>query len=336
MIASVVLGLFAIGLLATLFDTGSDSDDGADAPEEPGFELDETGNLVGTEGDDVITFDEFIEADNPSGILAGGGDDLLDLVPEEASLFEPHQPDYEPWRSVLEGTEIDLGEGDDTLRASGLGVLVQAGAGDDLVEFDGGPSDPIVIEGGDGNDTIDARTAQNASLTGGDGNDLIRGRHGEGGAGYVVEVDGQAGDDSLHVFANEDPYDLLSRNPTDQWLGGEGVDHFIVELNEVIWDMSAPEIEAYSNDDGNAIRLTAASFPDFDPQLETLELRLQSGDDEFTLASVHVEQAGVVVTYDSDTQLDREFLIAVNTDGLTTDQISLEGADQSILVPIAA
>ena len=245
MIASVVLGLFAIGLfaiglLATLFDTGSDSDDGADAAEEPDFELDEAGNLVGTEGDDVITFDEFIEADNPSGILAGGGDDL------------------------------------------------------------------------------------------------IRGRHGEGGAGYVVEVDGQAGDDTLHVFANEDPDDLFHRNAIDHWHGGEGVDHFIVELNEVIWDMSASEIDAYSNDDGSAIRLTAASFPDFDPQLKTLELRLQSDDDEFTLASVHVEQAGVVVTYESDTQLDREFLIAVKTDGLTLDQISLQGADRSILLPIAA
>lgn len=172
MIASVVLGLFAIGLLATLFDTGSDSDDGADAPEEPGFELDEAGNLVGTEGDDQITFDDIVEADNPSGILAGAGDDVVDLsVPEN---WADENPDLNVSEYLGLGV-VDLGSGNDFFApprgVTDTGDQIFGGEGDDSILASSAFETEIF--GGEGNDTIDVIGSASTTVEGGDGDDYI-------------------------------------------------------------------------------------------------------------------------------------------------------------------
>lgn len=131
-------------------------------------------------------------------------------------------------------------------------------------------------------------------------------------------------------------------------LGGAGTDHFIVELNEgpefdadlgTLSDFNA-DFEFLENEDETALRSTALALSDFDPQTETLQLNLTPEGDQFEVGSVHMEADGIVVTYIpleyQDELLPREIAIRMDTTGLTWDQITLIGADNAVLSPIAA
>ena len=80
-------------------------------------------------------------------------------------VFEPAQP----WSGVH--VELDMGSGNDSLKASGYSFLVRAGAGNDTIDLDG---QFHTISGGDGNDTLTA-SGNKGRIFGGDGDDVLTG-----------------------------------------------------------------------------------------------------------------------------------------------------------------
>lgn len=343
----VLLALFSLALLGTAFiDSGGSGGSEDDEPSNPDLEIDDEGNLYGTQGDDVITFDDIVEADNPSGILAGAGDDVVDLrVPEN---WADENPDLNV-NEYLGLSVVDLGSGNDFFApprgVTDTGAQIFGGEGDDTILA---PSAfETEIFGGEGNDTIDVIGSTSTTVEGGDGDDYISTPWGHpSGFGSTAFAYGGEGDDTLHVFALtefEERADYSGRI-----LGGAGTDHFIVELNEgpefdadlgSLSDFNA-DFEFLENEDGTALRSTALALPDFHPQTETLQLNLTPEGDQFEVGSVHMEADGIVVTYIpleyQDELLPREIAIRMDTTGLTWDQITLVGADNAVLSPVAA
>ncbi|WP_299925075.1 hypothetical protein [uncultured Pelagimonas sp.] len=350
MLAAALLGLLSIGLLATLIDSGSDSDDSSDDVAEPDFAFDEEGNLVGTEGADTFTADDNVEFGPPDSLLMGAGDDVVDL--RVSSEWLEANPDVPVGEAAPVPTLVDLGAGDDTLLTQpgwvDTGGQVLGGEGDDsIVAQSAFEAD---IQGGAGNDTIDVRGAASTTVQGGEGDDYIYTPGMQvNGTGFTTNTFGEAGDDTLHVVAESEfefANPLMGANIT----GGEGTDHFIVELNEgrELTDEAAENpndlgvflagFDELENEDGTALRVTALSLADFDPQTETLQLNLTPVSDQFEVGSVHMEEDGIVVTYTpleyEEHLLPREILIDLETEGLTWDQVTLIGAERALLLDL--
>ena len=156
-------------------------------------------NLVGTDGDDVLTggpgADTILGGAGSDQITGGGGDDWIEGGNETG---------------VGQGDHIDAGAGNDS---------VDGGAGDDVLA--GGTGNDGLI-GGDGND----------QLTGGAGDDVL-----EGGAGddRLSTVFAEGGNDSLHGGAGNDVF-LLEEDPLADMQavsvdGGDGDDR----ISFAIW-----------------------------------------------------------------------------------------------------
>jgi Ca2+-binding RTX toxin-like protein len=101
--------------------------------------------------------------------------------------------------SAFEELQIDLGSASDSITIGSLAgtdiadntIVIDAGGGDDVIdaEFAG---KRIVVDGGDGNDTLTGGSS-NDTLIGGDGNDILDGK------GGADEMTGGAGDDIFFV-----------------------------------------------------------------------------------------------------------------------------------------
>ncbi len=329
MLAAALLGLLSIGLLATLIDSGSDSDDSSDDVAEPDFALDEEGNLVGTDGDDILTRSELEAFVTAEVVSLGAGNDLIDTT----------SPEGEPNVGISAEFEIDLGDGDDTLLGPFFGSTILGGDGEDLIDAEETYGEIMSIDGGEGNDTIDVNLSPNVHVHGGAGDDEILGiGRGALGTGYATGVTGGDGDDTLSVEALTEFGEGLTM--TDVWTveGGAGSDHFVVQLDEGERAPDGSDWDDLETTDGTAWQVEAARFDDFDPVTETIELRVESVNDDYALGSVRMTDDGIVVRYEntSGDQLDREVLIRVETEGLTWDQVTLIGAERSVLEPIAA
>jgi Ca2+-binding RTX toxin-like protein len=115
------------------------------------------------------------------------------------------------------------------------GVVVDGGAGNDRVFFDGATRIPSVLLGGAGKDWLVAGPADdvldggagNDRLVGGDGNDVL-----DGGAGRDA-LDGGAGDDSL-----------CGGTGIDAVTGGAGTDQFDDDLAAEVLDKAGDELLA--------------------------------------------------------------------------------------------
>lgn len=330
------LGLVATaGLAAFVMD---DTDDG-DIASEDGLDecdaltIDENGVAHGTEFDDRVGYDQLV-AVGALGIAGatidlGGGDDFVDAVPPGGL------------NSDLEvELNIDLGEGDDTVVGPLFASNLSGGAGDDWFEVVETHGEILTIDGGEGNDTIDARTSDNATLIGGAGDDVI---HSMGrppaGTGYVTNVDGGQGNDTLHVYADS-AFEAGGLNPLGEILGGSGTDHFVVHIDDEVYylaDLDQPYPAPWAdleNEDGTGWRCNVVSLADFDPSAETLELHLSSPNEDYEVGAVQIVADGVVVTYESAEHSDLEMLIACDTTGLAVDQISVVGADPVISIAV--
>jgi Ca2+-binding RTX toxin-like protein len=106
-------------------------------------------------------------------------------------------------------------------------IVINALGGNDFVEFsgrDGGVKIPSLINGGDGNDTLEGSQA-NDTINGGNGNDLIEGKGGNdvlsGGAGNDL-IEGGDGNDVINGDAGNDR--LFGNNGNDKLSGGDGDD----------------------------------------------------------------------------------------------------------------
>lgn len=323
----VFVGLLATAGLASLV-TDSSNDEEANScdglGEDDALRPDGSGVAHGTECDDLVGFEQLLDAEIAgASVDLGAGDDLVDATPDDRMPVE---------------LEIDLGAGDDTIVGAFVGSDLFGGAGDDFFQVEETYGELMTLDGGEGNDTIDARTTDSVDITGGEGDDLIysMGRP-VAGTGYIINVDGGEGNDTLHVFADSD-FAAGTLSQVGAVNGGEGTDHFIVAIDDQVSDrvdLSAPYPAPWAgleNEAGTGWRSNVVELADFDPAAETLELHLTSPNPDFDVASVHMEGEGVVVTYQSDSYPDLEMLIACDTSGLSWDQVTLVGAERSVLV----
>src|SRR5690606_8378427 len=102
--------------------------------------------------------------------------------------------------------------------ARGQEITIRAGDGDDTIEIDSGVSVNFVIEGGEGNDVIDALGSGDNRIAGGAGNDVIQVGPGNN------YVEGGAGDDAITVLG-EGRNVLYGGAGNDAISGGQGIDY---------------------------------------------------------------------------------------------------------------
>jgi Ca2+-binding RTX toxin-like protein len=110
------------------------------------------------------------------------------------------------------------GESYEVELARGQEITIRAGDGDDTIEVDAGVSVNFVIEGGEGNDVIDALGSGDNRIAGGAGNDVI-----QVGSGNNY-VEGGAGDDTITVLG-EGRNVLYGGAGDDAISGGQGIDY---------------------------------------------------------------------------------------------------------------
>src|SRR5690606_19140514 len=110
------------------------------------------------------------------------------------------------------------GESYEVELARGQEITIRAGDGDDTIEVDAGVSVNFVIEGGEGNDVIDALGSGDNRIAGGAGNDVI-----QVGSGNNY-VEGGAGDDAITVLG-EGRNVLYGGAGNDAISGGQGIDY---------------------------------------------------------------------------------------------------------------
>ncbi|MCH2067425.1 hypothetical protein [Shimia sp.] len=312
------------GPVATEVDAGAEGGGTETAADEAPDPVVEDSPAQAETSGETVDFERLVAAEIAGeGLALGDGDDFVDATPPGGRYSDLHVD-----------IDLDLGGGDDTVVGPFFGSNLSGGAGDDLFEVEETGGEVLSIDGGAGNDTIDVRTSSNVILEGGAGDDVIHaGGASSTGDGYVTRVDGGAGNDTLHFYADNDG----GFNPAGAINGSAGTDHFVVDVNDQVRGLNsggptAAPSDGPAGDEPAPARSSVVVLGDFDPTMETLELHIGSPNVDYEATSVHIEEDGVVVTYESDIYRSMEKLIVCNTEGLTPEQITLVGVDPSILV----
>lgn len=308
-------------------------------------EITVTGPLTeGTEESEIFTAENADRDSNgrlePLTINANGGDDTLNLIlqPDPALAFGGDALED----STISGgagddtieirswfSDISGGDGNDTIDVAGiLGNTVSGGAGDDEITAVATQSgDGTFVEGDSGDDTIDARGLNNGAVNGGDGDDTIfvQGRN-FGGTGYGLFVNGGAGDDTLvYEISTEGPDNRYDSSPFSV-RGGEGDDTYRFIFNEGNLFLTESEVPE------GAERITMGTLytiEDFVPGTDTLEFEASTNNAAYEISGLRLEEdvtAGetqVIVSYTSETEIDRDVVIRVNATGVDIDDLVL-------------
>lgn len=296
--------------------TGDSGTSGSGTPAVPGGDINaflvmDGDSYEGTEGADLYVPDPEAEGFSKVDIEAGNGDDILYLHRSGAEIFlSGASIDTGPGRDTVELTAeastVDLGLGDDRLAGLFLGGTIDAGAGNDHVDIVAGPSDTVVVKGGEGDDTLDGRGSQNLVLSGGAGNDLLSS---DGfvreGTGYVLRIKGDDGDDILHHDFRVFPPNVDDPGPEDiepvSMAGGAGADLFEVALTYGEGSFAdTPDLPPAS--------LPIAEIEDFEPGNDRLVVDLVD-------AALFYEATEAEMTEDPEA-------------GTTTLRVFLQGQDQ--------
>jgi Ca2+-binding RTX toxin-like protein len=263
----VLLSLLSLTLFIPAFE-GLDDDDMVDAedpvdpelppdPDTPEDPQEPTEAVTGTAGDDTLVGmagqvvdglagADSLEASSGSVTLNGGeGQDTLFL---EGPIIA----------DVTNTSQVNGGDGDDTIAAIGLGGSVDGGGGDDVIDVQGTLD---AVDGGNGDDTITGSAADyggGSPLSGGAGNDVLS-TFDEAGFSYRAELDGGAGDDTLTSA-------LITTSPeeVDALTGGAGADVFQVSFSGDNIDPS-----------GGALLGTLLEVTDFEPAEDSLVLEIR-------------------------------------------------------------
>lgn len=371
-----LLLLVSFGLAALLVPFASGhSDDGSEAQEPEvthigsDFTRDEAGTVTGTQGDDLLTYQDYLASteEDQAGdvndheelieeITAGAGNDTIDLMRDDGL-------DELIWANGDES--VYGGAGDDVIHLpSPGGVEIYGGAGRDDILVGPNPSLPVSIFGGLGSDTLDGSVMDNGYLHGEGGNDVFRlGHPADLGTGYVRIAYGGAGQDRLSVDATTSfsPEVLEGGGPTDMhdFYGGEGRDSLSVTIHEGLLDDDTilengkrfdEYLESYlqgqedsETEDGDVVRLSSIEFEDFVKGEDRITLNVSSVNDNFDLAEIRMEErlgddgtAETVITasYESETFLTREVSFSVKAVGLTWEDIGMKGVDPALLSPV--
>lgn len=285
----------------------------------------------------------------PVVINANGGDDILALIPEAGTgSGEYGANDF--INSTISGgagddmieirswsSEITGGDGNDTINVSGvLGNTISGGAGDDqIIAVATEDGDGTFVDGNSGNDTIDARGLGNGAVNGGEGDDtiLLQGRN-FGGTGFGLFADGGADDDTLiYEISPESPSNQYESSPFSV-RGGEGADTYRLVFNEGYLPTSdIPE-------DADLITMgTLVTIENFEPGVDTLELQPSAFDNTYQPSGLRLEEdeaagtTNMIVSYTSETEIDRDVVITLNAVGVELDDIVM--LDGSALEEVA-
>jgi len=294
--------------------------------------------LLGTEQDDIFLGapDEDSQLFNPT-VRAGAGNDVLDFNNGEPRLDDTGTAFYVTGGELhgqagddqidifsVGGTTVSGGEGDDTITGIIMGGEVYGNAGDDLIEVSDYAAPGLYVDGGNGNDTIDASGYEASVILGGAGDDEIHIRTGT--YGHMADlISGGEGNDRI----------VLDDQPTNNAAppvayGGAGADVFDVRTNEGFESPPA----WLNNDDVHLRRI--AEFPDFEPGTDMLQVEAYTQGDSHALTSARMDEIGdttrVVLRYESDTEAEIEVIVTLGATGISWDDIEFVGDEIPILV----
>jgi len=246
MISFLLLALLGTGLAA--FAVESFGDDGEETSEPTA----ETDIIQGTNQPDILEAmenqtvngfagDDTIEAVGDGALVNGGpGDDrLFSFVGEDVTLNGGGGSDHIVFQS--NGSEdsdlsfVQGGSGDDTIDAFGEDGVIDGGAGNDIISIQG---TLLSASGGAGDDTISGDSADfggGTSLYGNAGDDILIL---ENSPGYQIGAiaDGGAGNDRIETSTY-----LNSADSFDTLTGGDGDDRFELIFTGIEFDSEAPD-----------------------------------------------------------------------------------------------
>lgn len=213
-----------------------------------------------------------------------------------------------------------------------LGGSVYGEGGDDLLRISAGPSDPVLVYGGDGKDTLDGSGSDNIVLEGGAGDDLIvTDGAGSGGAGYNIIARGGDGDDTLsHSVEILPPLDFPLDQPA-RLTGGAGADAF--NINLTIGDGT---FEA-SADDPEVFTTPAGLLADFERGTDSLTIDLSALEDAYSAVSARmIEDADngttdIILGLSDNTNPPNNIVIRVVATGISWDDVTFSGRDPTFL-----
>lgn len=332
-------------------DADPGEDDSLDPVEEDTLVVEQTGEtflvgydttLGGTDGNDTYTLADDAIGGNYVSIAAGAGDDLIDLnlagVQLSGTLLGEDGNDTIAMQGALDFGQIAGGAGDDLIEAFRLeDATVSGGDGDDRIAIATSGSDPALIEGGAGSDTIDYLGRDfHGTILGGDGDDLltVNGQQ-TNGALYGLTADAGAGDDTIRL--SERAITSGSDVTVGAMFGGAGADTWELTISEgaAVDDAAFQPDPTWQERDGTW-RFDAVEIADFTPGEDVLLIDADPVDPAYALTTARIAQSGgvteLVLRYESDTLDARDVLIDLRGAEITWDDVTFAGTSTPVLL----
>ena len=217
--------------------------------------------------DNVVASDLIVNAtpaDNAINYTVGGAGGTGKVTVDNFEFIEFRN------KNVL---TINAGVGDDTINLNNPGsptaltqITVNAGDGEDIVTTLAGLPTALILDGGNGNDFLDASGAIGATLSGGTGNDTLIGGSGAGlilgGSGEDL-IDGRGGNNILDGGADVDTILVSGTAAADTITTTHGVGTFDITGglsagSNTISEIEAVRVEAGAGADNITLNLLAA------------------------------------------------------------------------------
>lgn len=346
--SSLILALLGFGVAFAFIGSGDDDDTivsdppGEDDPPTP--PSDDPADIIhvsdglsddGSDGDDVFLLSSTTVGSFSANLSGGDGDDSFRLSNLERSVaMVSGSVDGGAGADFIEVlgflTDVAGGAGNDTISAQLNGGSVNGNAGDDQIRVVAGNSDAVLVNGGEGNDTINGTGSQNIVMTGGAGDDLIVSDGvAQGGTGYALVSEGGAGNDTLAHSVDVFPFTEFDSPAILR--GGEGTDRFIITLT------TSTGFYEPAPDDPEVFITAAGVLDDFDADTDSLDIDLGMIDSFYTDVSatmVEDTESGsteIILSLSGETLPDQDVVIRVNATGLTWDDMTFLGATPSNL-----
>ncbi len=340
--SAAILGLLALGLLAPLMlgsDDNSDNDNDTDIDPDvptPPDPLDITSlpsnTFEGTSGNDTIDLDPVSSGFFSVYLDGGDGDDLL-LLSDEDALSDPDTNDATWFASTIHG-----GDGSDTIDVSGDHLVLNGGDGDDSIGGD--EIGYSTLLGGEGDDWIDVGTSPINAPTdvyGGPGDDTLIGNE-------TTNLMGGYGDDDLNITG---PGVRGADGAVGSAEGGVGEDTISYEGPAIstmgdglspldltggadadIFEISTSEGGDYDAGvrlpDGS-LRVSVVNITDFEAGLDQLEIELDTQDPGYDITSARIDGTDLVVRYEHASEPIRDVVVHTNSAELSWDDITFVG-----------
>lgn len=364
----LLLGLLGLGFALTFI--GSDDDDPVVADDDPPEDDDPV--EPNPDPDDpepdtpsVPTIEDLIfDVGNDDTVTGGDGDDVFfststnGVVGATANGGAGNDAfKFDNFRAGGGALNIDGGDGDDFVAVNGGFNTVAGGAGNDTIQgrifssgLSGGAGDDyfrvesldtadfLIIEGGDGNDTIDASSPGKLGVFGDAGDDLI-----------ISQAYGSMDNEAGSVINGGDGNDTLSHNvgvaispntsiPSEEGpdlTGGEGSDRFEISIIRA----GIPNLNSISLEEADFLENPAGTITDFERGVDEIVIDLSGTSSSIVFESgtmVEDIENGrttvairVVSTFGSFPSQD--VIITINATGLDWDDIVFEGTPPPIL-----